>query len=120
VGGNSDHDSSPPLGYVNHSAEEATVELGGRMEDSWRNRDGEEWRLIFDFDGSELDLDRYELRRDGAVVRTNAGVRPAHPAGAAAAPGRDQEEILDEIWGDRFVSESALTAESRRCGGPRR
>jgi DNA-binding winged helix-turn-helix (wHTH) protein len=61
--------------------------------------------LIFDVDDSEVDLDRYELRREGAVVPTEPQVfdlltlllRQRHRVVT-------KEEILDEIWGDRFVS----------------
>lgn len=67
--------------------------------------------MIFDFDGSELDLDRYELRRDGTVVPTEPQVfdllallvRERHRVVT-------KEEILDAVWGDRFVSDSALTS----------
>lgn len=67
--------------------------------------------MIFDFDGSELDLDRYELRRDGATVRVEPQVfdllallvRQRHRVVS-------KNEILEAIWGDRFVSESALTS----------
>jgi pimeloyl-ACP methyl ester carboxylesterase len=67
--------------------------------------------VIFEFDGCELDLDRYELRRSGAVepvepqvfdvlsvlIRERRRVVP-------------KEELLDAVWRNRFVSESALTS----------
>lgn len=67
--------------------------------------------MIYVFDECELDVDRYELRRDGAAVRIEPQVfdvlallvRERHrvvPKG----------ELLDAVWGDRFVSESALTS----------
>jgi pimeloyl-ACP methyl ester carboxylesterase len=67
--------------------------------------------LILVFDGGELDLDRYELRRDGKVTPVEPQVfdvlavlirerRRVVPKG----------ELLDVVWGDRFVSESALTS----------
>jgi pimeloyl-ACP methyl ester carboxylesterase/DNA-binding winged helix-turn-helix (wHTH) protein len=67
--------------------------------------------LIFEFDSSELDLDRYELRRDGVPVRVEPQVfdllcllvRQSHRVVT-------KEEILDAVWGDRFVSDSALTS----------
>ena len=67
--------------------------------------------MIYDFDDAELDLDRYELRRDGVVVRIEPQVfdlltllvRQRHRVVT-------KEEILDAIWGGRFVSESALTS----------
>jgi len=67
--------------------------------------------LIFEFDGGELDLDRYELRRDGQPVRVEPQVFDL-----LAVLMRERrrvvtkEELLDTVWGDRFVSESALTS----------
>jgi DNA-binding winged helix-turn-helix (wHTH) protein/pimeloyl-ACP methyl ester carboxylesterase len=66
--------------------------------------------VVYEFAGFALDLDRFELRRDGEVchleprafdvlthlVRAHDRVVP-------------KEELLDAVWGDRFVSESALT-----------
>lgn len=67
--------------------------------------------MIYAFDGCELDLDRYELRCDGAV-------RPVEPQvfDVLALLVRERArvvpkgELLDAVWGDRFVSESALTS----------
>jgi pimeloyl-ACP methyl ester carboxylesterase len=67
--------------------------------------------LIFVFDDCELDLDQFELRRAGeprsvepqvfdllaVLVRERRRVVP-------------KEELLDTVWGSRFVSESALTS----------
>jgi pimeloyl-ACP methyl ester carboxylesterase len=67
--------------------------------------------LIFVFGDCELDLDRYELRRDGRP-------RPVEPQvfDLLAVLIRERhrvvpkEELLDTVWGNRFVSESALTS----------
>jgi Transcriptional regulatory protein, C terminal len=67
--------------------------------------------MIFVFDEYELDLDRFELR-----VRGQA--RPVEPQVldvlAALVRHRDRvvskEELLDEVWHHRFVTESALTS----------
>lgn len=67
--------------------------------------------VIYAFGEYELDLRRFELRRDGIV-------RPVGPQVfdvlARLIGERDRvvtkEELLDEVWGDRFVSESALTS----------
>ena len=67
--------------------------------------------VIYAFGEHELDLRRFELRRDGIV-------RPVGPQVfdvlARLIGERDRvvtkEELLDEVWGDRFVSESALTS----------
>jgi len=67
--------------------------------------------LIFVFNDCELDLDRYELRRAGRH-------RPVEPQvfDLLAVLIRERhrvvpkEELLDTVWGNRFVSESALTS----------
>jgi len=67
--------------------------------------------LIFEFDGGELDLDRYQLRRDGHVEPVEPQVfdllavllRERHRV-------MSKEELFDTVWGNRFVTESALTS----------
>jgi DNA-binding winged helix-turn-helix (wHTH) protein/predicted ATPase len=67
--------------------------------------------VIHAFDGYELDLARYELRHDGGVVPVEPQVFDVL---AYLVAHRDRlvtkEELLDNVWGDRFVSESALTS----------
>ena len=66
---------------------------------------------MFAFGDCTLDLRRFELRRGGAI-------RPIEPQVfdvlVLLVRERDRvvtkEEILDQVWGDRFVSESALTS----------
>ncbi len=66
--------------------------------------------MILRFANCELDLDRVLLRRDGHEVRLEP---QAFDLLAYLVQRRGtvvrKEELLDEIWGDRFVSESALT-----------
>ena len=67
--------------------------------------------MIFVFSDCELDLDRFELRRAGRVRPVEAQVfdrlvvliRERHRVVS-------KEELLDTVWGNRFVSESALTS----------
>jgi pimeloyl-ACP methyl ester carboxylesterase len=67
--------------------------------------------LIFVFSDCELDLDRFELRRARRL-------RPVEPQvfDLLAVLIRERhrvvpkEELLDTVWGNRFVSESALTS----------
>ena len=67
--------------------------------------------MIFAFSDCELDLDRYELRRAGQL-------RPVEPQvfDLLAVLIRERhrvvpkEELLDTVWGSRFVTESALTS----------
>jgi len=67
--------------------------------------------LIFAFSDCELDLDQYELRRAGQL-------RPVEPQvfDLLAVLIRERhrvvpkEELLDTVWGSRFVTESALTS----------
>jgi DNA-binding winged helix-turn-helix (wHTH) protein len=63
------------------------------------------------FGECELSTDRMELRRAGVLV----AVEPQVFEVLAYLVGRRERmvpknELLDEIWGDRFVSESALTS----------
>src|SRR5262249_28811053 len=73
-------------------------------------RSGQNGRVIVRFAGCELDLDRIVLRRDGHEVKLEP---QAFDVLAFVVQRRGtvvrKEELLDEIWGDRFVSESALT-----------
>ena len=67
--------------------------------------------MIFVFGDCALDLDRFELRRAGQL-------RPVEPQvfDLLAVLIRERhrvvskEELLDTVWGNRFVSESALTS----------
>ena len=67
--------------------------------------------MRFAFDGCELDAQRRELRRDGQAVAVEPQVFDVL---VHLLRHRDRvvskEELLDEVWGDRFVSESALTS----------
>jgi pimeloyl-ACP methyl ester carboxylesterase/DNA-binding winged helix-turn-helix (wHTH) protein len=67
--------------------------------------------VIYAFSDCELDLDRFELRRDGAVCKVEPQVFDVLTL-LVRERGRvvTKEEILDTVWGDRFVSESALTS----------
>ncbi|GIJ66993.1 tetratricopeptide repeat protein [Virgisporangium ochraceum] len=67
--------------------------------------------MIFEFAGGVLDLDRYELRCAGRSEPVEPQVfsvlamllRERHRVVS-------KEELLDAVWGNRFVSESALTS----------
>ena len=67
--------------------------------------------MVYVFGDCRLDLRRYELQRAGEV-------RPIEPQVfdvlVLLVRERDRvvtkEELLDTVWGDRFVSESALTS----------
>ncbi|HEV8296278.1 MAG TPA: transcriptional regulator [Acidimicrobiales bacterium] len=67
--------------------------------------------VIYAFGDCELDLRRYELRRGGVVRRVEPQVFDVL---VLLVRERDRlvskEEILDTVWGSRFVSESALTS----------
>lgn len=70
--------------------------------------------MIVRFEGCEVDLDRLEIRRDGRLVRVEPQVFDVL---AHLVQNRDRvvskEELLDQVWGSRFVSESALTSRIR-------
>ncbi|HEX6236805.1 MAG TPA: alpha/beta fold hydrolase [Acidimicrobiales bacterium] len=67
--------------------------------------------MIYRFDGCEVDTERFRLSRDGEV-------QPVEPQvfDVLVLLIRERERVvtkerlLDEVWGDRFVSESALTS----------
>lgn len=63
------------------------------------------------FAGCELDTRVFELRRDGSAVPMEPQVFEVL---AFLVRHRDRlvskEELLDEVWGDRFVGEAALTS----------
>ncbi len=66
--------------------------------------------MIFRFADCELDLARVVLQRDGREVKLEPQVFDVltflvQHRGEVVR----KEQLLDEIWGDRFVSESALT-----------
>jgi DNA-binding winged helix-turn-helix (wHTH) protein len=67
--------------------------------------------VVYAFGDCELDLSRYELRRGGRARRLEPQVFDVL---VLLVRERDRvvtkEEILDTVWGDRFVSESALTS----------
>ena len=67
--------------------------------------------MRYEFEDFELDTDAFELRRAGEPVRVE---RQVFDVLLHLVRHRDRvvtkEELLDEVWGDRFVSESALTS----------
>ena len=76
---------------------------------------------LYRFDDCELDLHQFELRRGGEVVHVEPQVLDVL-AHLIANRNRlvPKAELLDAVWGDRFVSESALTSrlkEARRAVG---
>jgi predicted ATPase/DNA-binding winged helix-turn-helix (wHTH) protein len=91
-------------------------ERGGHQHDvfdstSLRDHREGEVPMIFAFGGHELDTDTLELRYAGAAVSIEPQVFDVL---AYLVSHRDRvvskEELLDEVWGDRFVSVSALTS----------
>ena len=67
--------------------------------------------MIYDFDDCELDAGRVVLRRDGDVVAVEPQVFDLlHCLIERRGQLVTKEELLDTVWGDRFVSESALTS----------
>jgi pimeloyl-ACP methyl ester carboxylesterase len=77
--------------------------------------------MIFTFGDQELDTGTFELRRAGAAMNVEPQVFDVL---ALLVTHRERvvtkEELLDEVWGDRFVSESALTSrikDARRAVG---
>jgi len=79
---------------------------GGRSNRARRLR----FAAVIRFADCELDLGRFVLRRGGEEIRIEPQVFDvlAYLVGHRGAVVR-KEELLDAVWGDRFVSESALT-----------
>ncbi len=76
---------------------------------------------VYRFEDCELDLHQFELRRGGEVIHVEPQVLDVL---VHLIANRDRlvtkAELLDAVWGDRFVSESALTSrlkEARRAVG---
>jgi pimeloyl-ACP methyl ester carboxylesterase/DNA-binding winged helix-turn-helix (wHTH) protein len=77
--------------------------------------------VVFTFDDLELDLSLFELRRDGVRLPLEPQVFSVL---AYLLAHRDRvvskEELMDEVWGGRFVSEAAVTSrikQARRAVG---
>lgn len=69
---------------------------------------------MFRFGEYELDLDRYELRRGGDVIKTEPRVLELlHYLIEQRERVVPKEELLDTVWGGTIVSESALTSTIR-------
>lgn len=72
--------------------------------------------MRYEFGDCLLDTDSYQLTRDGAVVHIEPG---AFEVLAHLIEHRDRvvskNELLDDIWGDRFVSESTLTTRIKQA-----
>ena len=66
---------------------------------------------VYRFEDFELDLDQFQLRRGEEGLAAEPQVLEGL-AYLVANRGRliSKAELLDSVWGDRFVSESALTS----------
>ena len=77
--------------------------------------------MIVAFGDVEIDVDKFEIRRGGDVVSVEPQVFDVVRV-LVGRPGDlvTKEELLDEVWGTRFVSESSLTSrikDARRALG---
>ena len=64
------------------------------------------------FERCVLDVKRFELRRDGAVVALEPrALRILQQLIDGRGRVLTKHELLDSVWGDRFVGESALTTQ---------
>lgn len=66
---------------------------------------------VYRFEDFELDLEQFQLRRGKEILAAEPQVLEVL-AYLVANRGRlvSKSELLDSVWGDRFVSESALTS----------
>jgi predicted ATPase/DNA-binding winged helix-turn-helix (wHTH) protein len=108
-GGAADADASGAIASeaITKDAAEAAPEAPGPVPARPRGR-------VVRFEDCELDIGRHELRRAGEVVKVEPQVFDVLVA-LADRGGLlvSKNELLDEVWGDRFVSESALTSRIR-------
>jgi len=67
--------------------------------------------MIYQFDGFEVDADKFELRHDGLPVATEPQVLSLLLL-LAESGGRlvSKDEIVDRIWSGRIVSDAAITS----------
>ena len=66
---------------------------------------------VIRFGGYELDAAAFELRHDGAPVDVEPQVFDVlHYLAARAGELVTKEQLLDDVWGDRFVSDSSLSS----------
>jgi DNA-binding winged helix-turn-helix (wHTH) protein len=74
--------------------------------------------VVWHFDDFVLDLPRYELRRNGIAIRMEPQVFDVMTQLVSNHQRMvTKNELLDTVWGDRFVGDSALTS---RIKGARR
>jgi len=67
--------------------------------------------MIYEIDGHQLDTVRFELRRAGELVAVEPQVfEVLRHLVVHRERVVDKRELLDEVWGTRFVTESALTS----------
>src|SRR5262245_26423705 len=112
----------PPWCSAQHRCSRAP-KLGGLVANLWRDRNvaagASELRVgitrkrgqVYRFDDCQVDPRQFELRRGGDVVHVEPQVFALL---AHLIEHRDRvvtkSELLDAVWGNRFVSESALTS----------
>ena len=83
------------------------------MENSWRDLPSSRYGRLtsYTFGAFTLDLERFRLERAGQAVHVE---RQVFDVLAYLIAHRDRvvakTELLDNVWGDRFVSESALSS----------
>lgn len=66
---------------------------------------------VIRFGGYELDVAAFELRRDGEPVDMEPQVFDVlHYLATRAGELVTKEQLLDDVWGDRFVSDSSLSS----------
>jgi pimeloyl-ACP methyl ester carboxylesterase len=72
--------------------------------------------VVYAFDGMRLDVDRYELTRDDSAVPMEPQVFDVL---AYLVLHRERvvskEELMDNVWGGRFVSETAVTSRIKQA-----
>lgn len=98
-----------PLGDSIRVAREELTSVVVDIDQSGSEGTGE--HQVFRFDGYELDTGRRELRHDGTVVHIEPQVFDVlHRLVVDAGTMVGKEQLMDDVWGTRFVSPSALAS----------
>jgi DNA-binding response OmpR family regulator len=105
--------------FLTHAIGAVTVAPGpGGNLGEWMEKPGRSDPTIHRFGDCELDEGRFELRRGGVPRHLEPQVFEVL-AYLVRNRGRlvTKAELLDEVWGSRFVSESALTSRVKAAAG---
>ena len=104
----------PAGGALTESGEVDDDHDSARRRNSWRDLPlvvGYVRLTSYTFGAFTLDLERFRLERAGQPCTSSGRCSTCSPTSSPTATGScAKTELLDNVWGDRFVSESALSS----------